>query len=243
MNFEMQRLILQNQLIGSTHTAYKAKQILELGCGPGITTMNLARANPNSVIYGLDYDGEYINYAQRIKKVYKIDNVNFLLKDVRELSSFSSDKFDLVFCQFLFNQLNNPRQCINEIYRVLKPDGKLIVLEGINKHWEWPSPTREEKEHLRLYTDYQKIIGNNPNIALELSSFFIDKFIVEPSLELVAMSNIPDEFKFKLLRLFLLRMYSEGIVDKKVLKNFKERLFRPNYTSYTYILKIAAYKA
>lgn len=242
MNYELQRLILQNNLIGSIQARMKAGLIIDLGCGPGITTLNLAKSNPNSTIYGIDFCEEYINYAQGLKVQHKMKNVNFMLHDARNLSCFPSEEIDYVFCHFLFNQLQSPELCLKEIHRVLKQTGKLIIIEGINKQWEWPTPTLEEKSYNEIYKEYQYKIGNNPNIANNLIPMISDMFVIEPWLELSFMTEIPNEIKYKLLRLFLLRMKSDILVDMDVFNKFKERLFHKDFTSYTFLLRIVGCK-
>lgn len=242
MSDELQRLIIQNNLIGYIPYKSKAKTILDLGCGPGFTTINLAKSNPGSLVYGIDYSEEFINYAKKQKKIHKLENISFILGDVRNLYMFSSETIDLIHCQFLFNQLNSPELCIEEMHRILAPIGNIVILEGINKQWEWPFPTAEEIEHDKIFTQKQYAKGNNPDIALELCSMLSHKFDIQPSLELSSIEGLSNATKYLILRMFIWRMKANGLKEFNVLQKFRQRLFQEEFVSYTYLLRIIGRK-
>lgn len=101
----------------------KARQILELGCGPGNGTTTLYRAlldreNFNAKITACDLSEEMLNYARwRLPASIKFMQAN------SESLPFKSHSFDRVMSGMSINLVENPRKAANEIYRVCKPGG------------------------------------------------------------------------------------------------------------------------
>jgi SAM-dependent methyltransferase len=106
----------------------KNSTILDVGCGGGRTIQKLAALAPEGMVYGVDYaDGSVA--ASRAKNAQLIDagRVEIKQASVSQLP-FPADKFDLVTAvetQYYWPDLVKDMQ---EILRVLKPGGKLIVI-------------------------------------------------------------------------------------------------------------------
>ena len=66
----------------------KKKVILELGCGKGTYTLELARANPNSLFIGIDLKGARLWKAAKTALEEKINNAFFIRTDVRNILDF-----------------------------------------------------------------------------------------------------------------------------------------------------------
>ncbi len=102
--------------------------ILDVGCGGGRTIIKLAALVPKGMVYGIDYaDGSVA--ASRAKNALLIQSgrVEITQASVSQLP-FSKDKFDLVTAvetQYYWPDLVKDMQ---EILRVLKPGGTLIVI-------------------------------------------------------------------------------------------------------------------
>ena len=102
--------------------------ILDVGCGGGRTIQKLAALAPEGMVYGVDYaDGSVA--ASRAKNVDLIEagRVEIKQASVSQLP-FSADQFNLVTAvetQYYWPDLVKDMQ---EVLRVLKPGGKLIVI-------------------------------------------------------------------------------------------------------------------
>lgn len=100
----------------------KNKKALELGCGTGIFTKYLAEIFKE--IIAIDISEDMIEIAkQRIKN----DNVKFQIVDIHNLP-FNNESFDIVVGISVLHHLN-VYVALNEIYRVLKFDGILLLSE------------------------------------------------------------------------------------------------------------------
>lgn len=109
-------------------------RILDICCGTGdlaITIAQLAQYTPE--ITGADYSQPMLEIAIAKASSIRGANICFINADVARLP-FSDDHFDCVVISFAFRNLtyNNPMtgDYLNEILRVLKPDGKFVIIES-----------------------------------------------------------------------------------------------------------------
>jgi ubiquinone/menaquinone biosynthesis C-methylase UbiE len=97
---------------------------LEVGVGTG----------KNLIFYPDDLDITAIDISPRMlkrarKRENKLNlNVNLQEMDVEHLN-FADDSFDTVFATFVFCSVPDPVAGLQELRRVCKPDGKLLLLE------------------------------------------------------------------------------------------------------------------
>jgi demethylmenaquinone methyltransferase/2-methoxy-6-polyprenyl-1,4-benzoquinol methylase len=109
--------------------------VLDLGCGTGDLTINIARlAGKNTEIIGLDYSQPMLEIAQqKATKVGVVKSVRFTQSDAAALP-FPDAYFDCVGNSFAFRNLTykNPlaQAHLAEVKRVLKPGGRYVIAES-----------------------------------------------------------------------------------------------------------------
>ena len=101
----------------------KDKDILEIGCGNGYGGYLLNQLNPKSYI-GLDIMEEQLKIARQNYPQYE-----FILQDATDLSQFADASKDVVIIFGVLHHIPEWRKVIDEIARVLKPDGGLFLEE------------------------------------------------------------------------------------------------------------------
>jgi len=101
----------------------KNKDILEIGCGNGYGGHLLNQLAPKSYV-GLDVMEEQIKIARQNYPQYK-----FILQDATDLSQFADASKDVVIIFGVLHHIPEWRKTIDEIARVLKPDGSLFLEE------------------------------------------------------------------------------------------------------------------
>ena len=109
----------------------KPADVLDVGAGTGIISLLLARLGHQCK--GIDLSEQMLAVARSKADAAGYDNVTFALGDA-EHTGEDSDRYDVVINRHLVWTLPHPEQAIAEWKRVLKPGGKLIVLEG-NWHY------------------------------------------------------------------------------------------------------------
>jgi len=129
----------RNQMI--EHWISKARSIfsflkgdlLEIGTGTG---NNLVNYNPESNIVAFDWSSEMVSQAHLKVKKYNLDNIKeIIVGDIQKLSDyFDPESFDYVTSSCVFCSVPNPISGLKEVFKVLKPSGKLIQIEhGISE--------------------------------------------------------------------------------------------------------------
>jgi len=97
----------------------EAKNILDIGCGEGISLQHFANAFPNASVIGVDYLNENVAICQQYK-------LSCLKGDVYNLD-FQDKSIDAVIFMEVIEHLDYPGKAIREIFRILKPSGILVI--------------------------------------------------------------------------------------------------------------------
>ena len=100
--------------------------LLDVGCGSGILIQKLLSLKRNMKLYGLDITPKMVEVA--IKKFTNNSNVEITLGSAVKMP-YKDDSFDYVTCASSFHHHPNPFQSIKEMVRVLKPGGRLLILD------------------------------------------------------------------------------------------------------------------
>lgn len=109
-------------------------EILDLCCGTGKLTFRLSELLGNKKkITGYDFSKEMLDIARQEAESRDLTNIEFMQGDVAQMP-FSDNEIDVIGITFGFRNLtfnnNRENQHISEILRVLKPGGKLVILES-----------------------------------------------------------------------------------------------------------------
>ncbi len=107
----------------------KGHSVLDIGCGTGRLTLHVARIiGPGGRVIGIDPSVQRIEVAQR--KVVPLLNVNFKTGNSNDLYHFEGDSFDIVYLNIVLHWIQEKEDALSQIYRVLKPGGKLGITTG-----------------------------------------------------------------------------------------------------------------
>jgi SAM-dependent methyltransferase len=100
--------------------------ILDVGCGPGSLTADVADYIRPGKAYGIDAIAISIREGLELKAQRGIDNLEFLVGNVFDLP-FEQSSFDLVYAMGVFDWLPNWTEALSSIRNVLKPKGKVYL--------------------------------------------------------------------------------------------------------------------
>jgi ubiquinone/menaquinone biosynthesis C-methylase UbiE len=103
----------------------KGAHILEVAPGPGYLSIELAKRGYH--VTGVDISPDFVNIAKRNAKEAEV-SVNFLEGNVSNLP-FVDGSFDFVVCSAAFKNFKDPIKALCEIHRVLKQDGKALIID------------------------------------------------------------------------------------------------------------------
>ncbi len=154
-------------------------RILEVGVGTGI---NLGLYPSDCVITGIDLSGPMLEKARERASKKGIRDVRLLEMDAADIK-FPDNAFDIVYAPYLISVVPDPVRVANEMYRVCRRGGKVIILN----HFRSPNFLLSRIE--RLISPMTVHIGFKAD--LDLPGFLTQAGLTPVSIEKV---NVPRIF-------------------------------------------------
>ncbi len=99
-----------------------ATKVLDVGCGDGSITAELAKEYPQIIFVGCDVSKEEI---QKASKRYNYPNLSFVVKDATTLGSEA--EFDRIVSFSTLHWIEDQKKALSSIYAALKPQGKAFI--------------------------------------------------------------------------------------------------------------------
>jgi len=113
---------------------FQKGRIIDVGCGFGGTDIVLAKQLPGCEIVGIDLSEPLLRQAKQLVQAAKLEKrLKFELGDVQEIP-YDENSFDVVLNINMVHLVEDPVQMLNEIERVLVPDGFLFIAD-LKRSW------------------------------------------------------------------------------------------------------------
>lgn len=113
---------------------FRGGRILDVGCGFGATALVLAERFPESEILGIDLSEPLLRLAeQAAQEMDPGERVRFEKANAQDIP-YDDDSFDAVLNVQMVHIVEDPVRMLNEIERVLVPDGYLFIAD-IKRSW------------------------------------------------------------------------------------------------------------
>jgi ubiquinone/menaquinone biosynthesis C-methylase UbiE len=133
------------------------QDLLDVGCGPGTITTELAALTAPGRTVGIDLSADVIETARRWQAERGLSSVDFEPGNVYELA-FADSSFDVVYAHQVLQHLSDPVAALVEMRRVLRDGGVLAVRDSDYDAFVWaPDDPRLD----RWMEIYQQITTRN----------------------------------------------------------------------------------
>lgn len=120
----------------------EGETVLDLGSGGGIDVLVASRyVGPTGKVYGVDMTDEMLALANSNKERMGASNVEFLKGYIEEIP-LPDESVDVVMSNCVINLSGDKGKVMSEIYRVLKPGGRLAIADIVSTR-EVPAEIRQ----------------------------------------------------------------------------------------------------
>lgn len=144
--------------------------VLDVGCGPGTITADLAtRVTPGRVT-ALEHTAPALDLARVEIARRGLTTVDFAVGDVHALD-FPDDSFDVVHAHQVLQHVGDPVQALREMRRVTRPGGIVAVRDSDYAAFTWFPRLPELDEWLALYERVARGNGGEPDAGRRLLSW------------------------------------------------------------------------
>lgn len=169
-------------------------QCLDLGCGGGSVTLNIARlAKDKGEVMGTDIDPVNVSLATALAKQQRIENVQFSCSNAYQLVAVQQYAF--IYSRFLLSHLKRPAQVVASIFRGLAPGGRLLLEDtDFAGHFCHP-PCEAFEAYVQLYQDLLHSRGANANLGPGLYQLLLQAGFKDVSVQVVQPVHTVQEGK------------------------------------------------
>jgi len=102
------------------------KRVLDVGCGKGRFARVLHERNPGAEIWGLDISEEMLRFVPA--------SIHTRAGSMTELP-FADSTFDFAYATESLEHAVDVKRAVHEMCRVVKPGGKLVIVDKNAEHW------------------------------------------------------------------------------------------------------------
>ena len=144
--------------------------ILDVGCGPGTITADLAALAAPGRVVGVDAAADVLAEARTAAERRGVTNVSFEVGDVYRLA-FGDGSFDVVHAHQVLQHLSDPVAALREMRRVCRAGGVVAARDSDYGGMIWYPDDDDLAEWLTLYRRVARAIGGEPDAGRRLLSW------------------------------------------------------------------------
>jgi SAM-dependent methyltransferase len=146
--------------------------LLDVGCGPGSITIDLARRVAPGRVVGMDASSDAIDEARTAAGAAGVD-VELDTGDVYALDHPDAS-FDVVHAHQVLQHLADPVAALREMRRVCRPDGVIAARDSIYRAFTWYPATPGLDRWLDVYCAVAEANGGEPDAGSHLRTWCLD---------------------------------------------------------------------
>ncbi|QKW10161.1 methyltransferase domain-containing protein [Streptomyces sp. NA04227] len=144
--------------------------VLDVGCGPGTITADLAELVPQGTVTGLDREPGILDRARETVRARGLGNVDFAQGDVLQLP-YPDGAFDVVHAHQVLQHVSDPVAALTEMRRVCRPGGLVAARDADYAAMTWFPESAGLDRWLDLYRRVARANGGEPDAGRKLKSW------------------------------------------------------------------------
>ncbi|OBF20585.1 methyltransferase type 11 [Mycobacterium kubicae] len=144
--------------------------LLDIGCGPGTITVDLAARIAPGVVTAVEQADDALALARAEAARQGVSNISFVTSDVHSLD-FPDDTFDIVHAHQVLQHVADPVQALREMKRVCVPGGVVAARDADYAGFIWYPQLPALDRWLDLYQRAHRTNGGEPDAGRRLLSW------------------------------------------------------------------------
>jgi ubiquinone/menaquinone biosynthesis C-methylase UbiE len=143
--------------------------VLDLGCGPGYASMDLAElVGPSGRVVAADKSDRFLAALQAASRERSLLNIRTQRADL-DAGEFPDVTVDRAWCRWIFAFVKDPRAVLARLAAALRPGGVLVLHEYFDyATWRTAPRCRELERFVAAVMDSWRASGGEPDISLSL---------------------------------------------------------------------------
>ncbi|GMA60344.1 class I SAM-dependent methyltransferase [Alicyclobacillus fastidiosus] len=138
-NLERRKMLPPNDIVKMLDVQ-QGHTVADIGCGPGYFTIPLARL-PRTV-YAVDVSPEMLHLLKERAAYEELENIT-LVESPAEHTTLPDHSVDRVICSLVLHEVDDLKQTLSEFKRILRPGGRVLLIEWEKKPMEMGPPLEE----------------------------------------------------------------------------------------------------
>jgi SAM-dependent methyltransferase len=169
--------------------------VLDIGCGPGYATIDLAEiVGPSGTIVAVDKSERFLSVLDAARRQRGLTNISRYMLDLNE-ENLPSIQADAAWARWVFAFVRHPHELIKRAAYALKPGGVFVVHEYCDyATWRMAPRSAELEEYVDVVMESWRDEGGEPDIALELPAWLTELGFelrsLQPIIDMVPPSNV-----------------------------------------------------
>ncbi|WP_444959839.1 methyltransferase domain-containing protein [Nocardiopsis sp. M1B1] len=144
--------------------------LLDVGCGPGSITADLARRVAPGRVTAVDASAQAVELARASAREAGADNIEFRVGDVHDLD-LPDDSFDVVHAHQVLQHVADPVRALAEMRRVARPGGVVAACDSDYSAMYWYPRLPELDAWMDLYQRVARANGGEPDAGRRMASW------------------------------------------------------------------------
>lgn len=230
---EIQRLQSQHQVWENAARALwmkagfcEGQTLLDLGCGPGFATMQLAEiVGSKGRVHAVDVSQRFIAYLQEEIQRNNITTISAFVSDASKID-LESATLDGAYARWVLCFVDDPGKIVKEISRLLRPGGVFAIKDYFNYTATALAPHSSiNRKITQAVADFISCKGGDATVGRKLPKLLNEAGFTIQSLDTVCHLARPGEEKWNWMQTFffqfLPKVIDEGLITQSDYEEFK----------------------
>ena len=212
-SYQLPEIVRQRQHTLNRLSVKRGEQILDVGCGVGFLSYEIAlQTGDSGRVSGIDQNSEMIRHASN--RCESLRNTEFSEANAEDLP-FPKESFDAACCTQVLLYVNDVAQVLSGIRRVLKPAGRIIIVEtdwrGVVLNSDYDSITR------KIFSAWDAAVPS-PNLPVRLGPLLVDNGFCNVDVEPIPILNTeytPSQFSHGMMNWITRNALKKGVITKE----------------------------